>query len=232
MNTIYCLHDDILKLKDKKIDKSDILTFDDGHYSVYKYREILDNIDCRKIIFATPTYISMDKRTEEPDLSVYYQWYYRIEGKSPWLNIYELEELVKNHNIELGMHSYFHDFVYVKGKNDEDRLWRMYKITKDIDKMKILNRMYTVKSKLSVAGMDVLNGHLTNRNEMQYTEFIKSDTYMCVDWFKKYFGQNDKYAFPFFDSSKELIQELKHYGIEEENMFGKRAHVSQAEDKD
>ena len=227
---IYCLHDDILKLQNKQINKDDILTFDDGHYSVYKYRELLDSVDCKKILFITPSYISLDKRTEEPDLSVYYQWYYRMGGKSPWLNIYEVEDLIKNHNIELGMHSYFHDIVYVKGKNDEDRLWRMYKISKDLNTMKTLNKMYAVKSKLSVAGYDVLNGHLYQRNDDQFAEFIKSDTYMCMEWFKKYFGKIDKYAFPFFDSSQELLNELHHYGLKDENLFGKRLNIVNAKD--
>ena len=51
MNRIYCLHDNILDLLKKKIDNTDILTFDDGHYSVYKYRYILDDIDCKKILY-------------------------------------------------------------------------------------------------------------------------------------------------------------------------------------
>ena len=72
MNRIYCLHDNILDLLKKEIDNTDILTFDDGHYSVYKYRYILDDIDCKKILFVTPSYISMDRREEKPDMSIYY----------------------------------------------------------------------------------------------------------------------------------------------------------------
>lgn len=231
MNRIYCLHDNILDLLKKKIDNTDILTFDDGHYSVYKYRYILDDIDCKKILFVTPSYISMDRREEEPDMSIYYQWYYRVMNKSPWLNIYEIEDLIKNHNIELGMHSYYHDFVYVKGQNDEDRMWRMYKISKDINKMKILNRMYSIHSSLSVKGIDVLNGYLYYRNDTQFEEFIKSDTFMCVNWFKKYFGILNKYAYPFFEGSPALDFELFKYGIKKENIYSKRENIKNAIDK-
>ena len=59
---VYCLHDDILKLENKQLEKEDIITFDDGCYSVWKYREILKNIPNRKILFITPNYISLDKR--------------------------------------------------------------------------------------------------------------------------------------------------------------------------
>ena len=231
MNRIYCLHDNILDLLKKKINNTDILTFDDGHYSVYKYRYILDDIDCKKILFVTPSYISMDRREEEPDMSIYYQWYYRVMNKSPWLNIYEIEDLIKNHNIELGMHSYYHDFVYVKGQNDEDRMWRMYKISKDINKMKILNRMYSIHSSLSVKGIDVLNGYLYYRNDTQFEEFIKSDTFMCVNWFKKYFGMPNKYAYPFFEGSPALDFELFKYGIKKDNIYGKRENIQNAVDK-
>lgn len=222
---VYCLHDDILKLENKQLEKEDIITFDDGCYSVWKYREILKNIPNRKILFITPNYISLDKRIEEPDLNIYYQWNYRINNKSPWLNIYEIEDLVKNYNIELGMHSYFHDIVYIRGETEPERLWRMYKISTNINKMKILSKMYTIKSALADIGMNVLNEVLCNRNHEQYFEFIKSDTFMCIEWFKKYFGKNKLYAFPFFESSIELINELKRYGIKEQNMFGKRLNI-------
>lgn len=173
----------------------------------------------------------MDRREEEPDMSIYYQWYYRVMNKSPWLNIYEIEDLIKNHNIELGMHSYYHDFVYVKGQNDEDRMWRMYKISKDINKMKILNRMYSIHSSLSVKGIDVLNGYLYYRNDTQFEEFIKSDTFMCVNWFKKHFGMPNKYAYPFFEGSPTLDFELFKYGIKKENIYGKRENIKNAIDK-
>jgi len=71
---IYCLHDDVEKLKYKQINKEDILTFDDGHYNVYKYRDLIKSINCRKILFLTSSYVQMKQRTEEPDLSVYYQY--------------------------------------------------------------------------------------------------------------------------------------------------------------
>ena len=129
------------------------------------------------------------------------------------------------------MHSYYHDFVYVKGQNDEDRMWRMYKISKDINKMKILNRMYSIHSSLSVKGIDVLNGYLYYRNDTQFEEFIKSDTFMCVNWFKKYFGMPNKYAYPFFEGSPALDFELFKYGIKKENIYGKRENIKNAIDK-
>ena len=92
---IYCLHDDILILKNKQLNNEDIITFDDGCYSVYKYREILKDIPNRKILFVTPLYIQMNHRQEEPDLNIYYQYNYRINGKSPWLTIYEIEDLIQ-----------------------------------------------------------------------------------------------------------------------------------------
>lgn len=211
---IFCIHDDVKKIFNKKINKEDILTFDDAHYNVFKYRYELDKIDCKKIIFIVPTYVSFNKRKEEPS-DVYYQWDYRINGNNQFLNIYEIEDLLNNHGFELGMHSYFHDFVYVNGKNDEDRLWRMYKISKDINKMKILNKMYAIQSKLAVPGMDILNGMLCNRNHTQFEEFIKSDTFMCVDWFKKNLYIPDKYAYPFFQGSAELDEELRKYKVKD-----------------
>lgn len=228
---IYCLHDDILMLKNKQLNNEDVLTFDDGCYSVYKYREILKDIPNRKILFVTPLYIQMNHRQEEPDLNIYYQYNYRINGKAPWLTIYEIEDLIKNYNVELGMHSYYHDIVYVSGKTNDNRRWRMYKLSKDENKMKMFCKMYDIKSALSEIGYHVLNGFLCKRNHNQFIEFIKSDTYLCVNWFKKYFGKNELYAFPFFESSQALVNELYKYGIKEQNMFGKRLNISCACDK-
>jgi len=173
----------------------------------------------------------LDKRINEPDLSIYYQWNYHILKNSPWLTIYEIEDLISNYNVELGMHSYFHDLVYVNGVTEKERMWRMYKISTDEKIMQTLCKMYTIKSALADIGMTVLNNTLCNRNHNQYIEFIKSDTFMCIEWFKKYFGKNDKYAFPFFESSIELIDELKKYGIKEYNMFGKRLNIEFAESR-
>jgi len=229
---IYCLHDDILKIKNKELNKDDILTFDDGHYSLYKYRELLKEKNCRKILFLTPSYVQMNHRTEEPDLSIYYQWDYRMNGKPQWLTIYEVEELVKNYNVELGMHSYYHDLVYVKGQTEPERMWRMYKISTDKNKMKILCKMYDIKSALCEQGYTVLNGYITHRNYDQFTEFIKSDTYLCWKWFKDYFGVPNTYAYPFFQGSIELDNELFKYGIKKENIFGKREHINNAKEKE
>ena len=92
--------------------------------------------------------------------------------------------------------------------------------SKDINKMKIFNKMYTIQSKLSIAGMDVLNNTLYKRNQTQYEEFIKSDTFMCVDWFKKNLYVPKKYAYPFFQGSFELDEELRKYGVVD--IYGER----------
>lgn len=217
---IYCIHDDVLKLKNANIRENDILTFDDAHYNVYKYREFLKSLDCRKILFITCAYVDFFKRVNDIDDKIYYQYDYHINHNNQFLNIYEIEDLLKNYNFELGMHSYFHDFVYVNGKNDTDKIWRMYKISTDKTKMKILNKMYAIKSKLVEQGMDILNGEMYNRNRTQYEEFIKSDTFMCVDWFKHHLYVPNRYAYPFFENSPELDMELDKYNIKER--FGKR----------
>lgn len=226
-NMIFCIHDNVQEVFKKQIKKTDILTFDDAHYNVFKYRNQLDEIECKKILFITPIYVSFDKRLEEPSES-YYQWDFRINKKNQFLNIYEIEELLKKHNFELGMHSYFHDFVYVNGKNDNDRLWRMYKLSQDVDKMKIFNKMYSIQSKLSTPGYDVFNQVLYKRNNVQYEEFIKSDTYMCREWFKDNLYIPDKYAYPFFQGSIELDSELYRYGIK--NIYGQRDNILKAVD--
>lgn len=229
---VYCLHDNILKIKNKELNQDDVLTFDDGHYSLYKYRELLKEKNCRKILFLTPSYVQMKQRTEEPDLSVYYQWAYRMEDKPQWLTIYEVEELINCYDVELGMHSYYHDLVYVEGETEPERMWRMYKITKDQDKMKILTKMYDIRSALSTEGYDIINGQLAKRNYDQFVEFIKTDTYMCAKWFKENLFVPNLYAYPFFQGSPELDHELFKYGVKKENVFGRREHIENAKEKE
>lgn len=220
---IFCLHDDVDKLNKKKLNSNDILTFDDGHYSVFKNRELLKSINNEKIIFITPSYVSLEHRKFEPDLSEYYQYDYRINNKSQFMTLEEIEILISKYNFKLGMHSFYHDFVYIHGKNQESKIWRMYKISANKNIMKLFNKFFTIKSKLSTCGYEFIDNKMKERQFNDYLNFIKEDTEKCVDWFKRYLYFTELYAYPFFNESKELNNELLKYNITK--LYGNREHI-------
>lgn len=207
------------------INDGDILTFDDGHYSILKNIHLIQDLDCQKIIFITPNFISLNKRSQYPENKIYYMDdFFLNKCRDHFLTLDEIEILINKYHFDIGMHSYYHDIVFTPRTMNNDHLnkveiqnrrWYLHKK----DDKNIL-KLFTYTSALSTAGFDIINNQLRKRSEVEFKEYIDEDTEKCIEWFKKYLFFTNKYAFPFFQSSEYLIQRLKYYNISD--LYGKR----------
>ena len=198
----------------------DTLTFDDGHYSIYKNIEIIKDLPCKKIIFITPNFIELGNRKEEPNFNIYWMDSFFIDHtRSHFLTLFELEELVSKYKFEIGGHSYYHDIVYrprnLKNRSkfiiNKNRRWYYHKLNDPN-----LFKLFTYCSALAEPGIDGLH----RRTQQEFEEYVEQDTAMCQDWLTKYFGKSSKYAYPFFESSSYLEKMLEKYGFGE--IYGER----------
>lgn len=109
---------------------------------------------------------------------------------------------------------------YPRGKNHPtekhgNHQWHTYKLPNK-DMYKIL----THTSALAEPGMIVENGKLRRRTPAEFKKYVEEDTNKCIEWFQKYFGGANSYAYPFFQSSEYLNQLLKKNKVKE--IYGQR----------
>lgn len=221
MNKIYIFHE---LIKPIKVKSDTILTFDDGHYSILKNINYISDLPNRKILFITPQFISLHKRREEPLMKRYYMDDFFIYGKKDqFLTLDEIELLISKYNFEIGMHSFYHDIVYLprnlnvryKYMIDKNRMWYYHKFND-----KNLLKLFKYVSALVEPGIDLINGKFRKRTEEEYKEYVERDTDLCIKWFKHHLYLTKMYAFPFFQESVFLREVLKNNGIIE--IYGKR----------
>jgi len=201
--------------------KDDVLTFDDGHYSVLRNVNQIKDLPNRKIVFIVPNFVSLDIRKEEPDCLEYWMDDFFLNGRrDQFLNLFEIEKLISL-GFEVGMHSYYHDVVFVPGKHeDKNRRWYLHRVEDD----KIL-KLFTHRSALSVSGYDKMgDGLFRGRTAAEFEDYVKRDTELCVQWFKRFLFPVKLYAYPFFQTSDILEKTLDYYGITER--FGERVYVT------
>ena len=215
----YCLHADVDLAFAKSVNPEDVLTFDDGHYNVYAARHELSTLPNRKVIFITPSYVAPESRETPPRREVYYQYDRVFNSNSQFMTLSEITELL-NLGFELGMHSFYHDLVYVDGQTPVDRYWRMHKLAKTPLGLTALCRMYGTTSALAEPGVDRVDGLVRRRTQTEFAEFVARDTELCVEWFAKNLFVPNAYAFPFFIGSELLLSELSKYKIT--NVLGRR----------
>ena len=214
---------------DIEIEKDDVLTFDDGHYSVLRNVDLVKDLPNRKIVFIVPNFVSLDTRKEEPDCSEYWMDDFFLNGRrDQFLNLFEIEKLISL-GFEVGMHSYYHDVVFVPGKHEfkeKNRRWYLHKISYGSSEFDdAMLKILTHKSALSVAGVDRMSdGLLRGRTAAEFEEYVKRDTELCVQWFKRFLFPVKSYAYPFFQTSDILEKTLDYYGITER--FGERIYVT------
>lgn len=208
---MYHILTDRIHCDDIQID--DILTFDDGHYSVYTNSHYLDKYSNRKIIFVTPNFIGSSSRKDRiyfPKHPQEYMYDFFVNGKrDQFMTIDELQHLVSEKNFEIGMHSFHHNVVYeFKYQKCVTDTWKTYNIPEKYKKM-----MHPV-SALSSQGVVIENGNIRKRTLEEYMQYVREDAEKCTEWFRKYFGHIPNiYAFPFNEHSEFLKSVLATYGV-------------------
>lgn len=175
---------------------SDILTFDDGLYSIYYFKNELKKITNEKIIFITPKLVNFKNSSNRNLLnsSKNMELHFKKNDNSGFLSIHEIEELLNKYNFKIGAHGYTHDIIlhgFNRGAAIND--WRFYKYPKLLNRNGLLN----INSCLSAVGYYYKNNKLIKHSIQEYEDRVNLEIYNMMNWFKKYFDIPIYFAFPF-----------------------------------
>jgi hypothetical protein len=187
--SIICIHslDEKNIYKISKLNKeNDILTFDDGLYSIYLYKNLLKYFK-EKILFISPSliYNGKEKQTQNSCFESMYNHFYNNDNSS-YMTIDQLKEM-EDLGFKIEAHSYYH-------------LSLKYNLfLSDSLHKKIMNNYK-------------LHSYLCIKND----KYKKEDTEKMLEWFDKNMKIiPKKYCFPFNQYTKELIIFLEKYNFNE-----------------
>jgi hypothetical protein len=127
-----------------------------------------------------------------------------------YMTLDELMRVASDPRVTVGCHSYFHATVLSMDHVGLPLSWL------DVDGGRLGSKLFTLRSRLSVTGYDVDYGRFRRRTMEEYEEFVRTDTEMCLEWFRRHLGISPrKYCFPFNDESETLTEILTGYGFTE-----------------
>ena len=220
---IYCVHtcvEELLAAADAgRLRPDDVLTFDDGHVNVHTHREALSRLPQRKVAFIVPRYVDSGlPRSTATSEQVYYQTDRVVNHRSQFMTLDEVRALPR-WGIELGMHSYAHAVVHDAGWTPADRLWRLWSLTDDDARLRLLAARFGAFSALARPGMVMIDGHVRRRTQAELAAYVEVDTQACAAWFTDRLGfVPSVYAHPFNEAGPELDAALRRLGVTE--VFG------------
>jgi hypothetical protein len=151
-----------------------------------------------------------------------------VEGKfDHFMTLEEIQKLSDQPNVRIGVHSHFHD-VILTGTHPRKRKplskWKLERFPNlpDMDKEDL-----NIRSKLAFQGFHYRGGRLIRRTEVEWEDYIKRDTELCVRWVENNLGfAPDLYCFPFNEHNQRLISILRSFGFKK--FFAARSGKSQA----
>jgi hypothetical protein len=132
------------------------------------------------------------------------------------MNVAELQALSRHQNVEIGAHSHFHDVILTRTHPHKRKALSPWKIER-IPAVKALSlEEFSIRSKLAFKGVEIPDGKLIPRSRIDWEDFIKYDTELCLRWFEQNLNMQPKmYAFPFNEYSSKLVHILKSFGFEQ-----------------
>lgn len=179
------------------------VSFDDGLYSVYKYRHQI--ISKNKILFITPKLLNITN-TEQICCSARdaMSFHFIHHSNIPFLSIPQLHELY-NLGFKIGYHGFTHD-VIIHGYNKEQntrKSWRFYKYPE----LKGKERYYKIDSCLSNAGYQLKNG-VIRFDDFIYHERVHQEISNMVSFFSVYDIPVSPYFAPPFNSLSSYLESI------------------------
>lgn len=198
------------------------LTFDDGLFSHYYYYPLLNRHNDREMLFFIPSSFIRPGGCRERFTGEYiktikskkYMYQAVIENNfAAFMRVEELQELAREENVRLGVHSHFHDVILTRRlpkKSKPHSRWKLESIGVASD----LAASYGIRSKLAFQGYHFNQGELTRRTREEWRDYIKYDTESALQWFAATVGfVPDTYCFPFNEHNQYLIDTLKTFGF-------------------
>ena len=206
------------------------LTFDDGLFSQYYYFPLLKDHPRKLTYFITTSFIRPGKARDmyagEPIAYLKSKKYMRrtfSDGRfDHFMRLEEVQALSTQPNVQLGVHSHFHDVIMTHTPSSNRKPLSQWKLERFKNHPGISAMNMSIRSKLAFQGYALKNGRLTKRTQAQWEDYIKYDTQLCLEWMTKHLGFSPElYCFPFNEYNERLISILKTFGFK--RFFAARA---------
>ena len=198
------------------------LTFDDGLFSQYYYFPLLKSQPGKLTYFITTSFIKPGKtRSMFSGEYISYlkskKYSYRtfIEGKfDHFMTLEEIQKLSDQSNVQIGVHSHFHDVILTRTHPRKRKALSKWKLERFQNRPDMTREDLNIRSKLAFQGVKFSDGLLMRRAEVEWEDYIKHDTELCLRWMEDNLGfRPDWYCFPFNEHNEKLIAILKTYGF-------------------
>ena len=205
------------------------LTFDDGLFSQYYYFPLLKSQPGKLTYFITTSFIKPGKtRSMFSGEYISYlkskKYSYRtfIESKfDHFMTLEEIQKLSDQSNVQIGVHSHFHDVILTRTHPRKRKALSKWKLERFQNRPDMTREDLNIRSKLAFQGVKFSDGLLMRRAEVEWEDYIKHDTELCLRWMEDNLGFRPAwYCFPFNEHNEKLIAILKTYGFK--NFFAAR----------
>ncbi len=200
------------------------LTFDDGLFSQYYYFQFFKDHPEKLTYFIATSLIKPG--AARPVFNGRYlpylkskKYMYRTfaEGRfDHFMTVDELQALSRHENVDIGVHSHFHDVILTRSLPHKQKAISPWKHERIQAAKEIAPEAVSIRSKLAFKGVEVSEGKLIARSQSAWEDFIKHDTERSLKWFERYLKIQPKvYAFPFNEYSDTFVRILKSLGFEQ-----------------
>lgn len=210
------------------------LTFDDGLFTQYYYYPFFKNHSDKLSYFITTSFIKPGKaRAMFNDVYISHlktrKYMYRafIEGSyDHFMRVEELQEISKHPNVQIGVHSHFHDVILTRKHPRKRKPLSHWKLCRFDNISEISENDFSIRSKIAFQGFHYRNGSLIRRSQAEWEDYIKYDTDLCLKWMQQNLSMTpDMYCFPFNEYNEKLLSILKTFGFKK--FFAARPGKSQ-----
>ena len=198
------------------------LTFDDGLFSQYYYYPLYKDHSEKLTFFIATSFIKAGKarRMFAGNYIPYFKpkkYMYRsfIEKKfDHFMTIEEVQELGARANVQIGVHSHWHDVIPTRTHSRKRKPLSKWKLERFQNLREITDQDMSIRSKVAFQGFHYKEGTLTRRSAAEWEDYIKADTEMCLKWAEKNLRFTPElYCFPFNEHNQRLISILKSFGL-------------------
>lgn len=198
------------------------LTFDDGLFSQYYYYPLYKNHPEKLTYFIATSFICPGKaRSQYVGEYIPYlkpkKYMYRsfIQNNfEHFMTTEEIQELSAKSHVQIGVHSHWHDVIPTRTHARKRKPLSKWKLARFQNSPEISNRNLSIRSKIAFRGFNIQEGLLQRRSSLEWEDYIKYDTELCLRWMEDNLGfRPELYCFPFNEHNAKIIGILKTYGF-------------------
>ena len=198
------------------------LTFDDGLFSQYYYFPLYKDHPEGLIFFIATGFIQPGEAHGMFDGSYLshlkskkYMYRSYVEKKfDHFMTTDEIRELAAQPNVEIGVHSHWHDIIPTATHPRKRKPLSEWKLARFDHSLQIVEHDLSIRSKIAFQGYHLERGELRRRTVIEWEDYIKRDTDLCLQWVADNLGFTPKsYCFPFNEHNQKVVGILKTYGL-------------------